>query len=152
MKDNKLTTASIHNRRIGDINIINLNIPIFDRFAEKEYPHILIIQSTIENRTKLIIYPIKKEKLIKVSLFGQNITDGIIGILSRILKNYEIIHTSGLLIKKKKLFYECYLNLNLSDIKSKELKASLDKIKIKKIFMEVKIEEISIEKSKKYIK
>ena len=109
MKDNKLTTASIHNRRIGDINIINLNIPIFDRFAEKEYPHILIIQSTIENRTKLIIYPIKKEKLIKVSLFGQNITDGIIGILSRILKNYEIIHTSGLLIKKKNYFMSVIL-------------------------------------------
>jgi hypothetical protein len=88
----------------------------------------------------------------QVSLFGQNVIDDIISILSRILKNYEIIHTSGLLIKKKKLFYECYLNLNLSDIKSKELKASLDKIKIKKIFMEVKIEEISIEKSKKYIK
>ena len=95
----------------------------------------------------MTIYPIKKEKIIKISLFGQNVSDNTIERLSEIIKNYEIIHSSGLLIKKMKFFYECYLNLNPTDNEYKDLKGSLNKIR--NIPLEVKIEEISLKSVKR---
>ena len=82
------------------------------------------------------------EKIIKLSLIGQDISDEMVEILSNILKKYEIIHSSGILKKKRDFFYEGYLNFNLSDAKSKDLKTSLDKIK--NIFKGIKIEEIGL--------
>ncbi|MHA1758049.1 MAG: hypothetical protein ACTSVV_14850, partial [Promethearchaeota archaeon] len=67
--------------------------------------------------------------------------------LSNILKKYEIIHTSGLLVKKKELNYECYLDLDFSNPKSKDLKSSLNKLK--NILKEIIIEEISLKRFKK---
>ena len=83
-----------------------------------------------------------RERVIKISLSGSNISDDEIAELSKLLHDYEILHTSGLLLKEKELFYECYLNLSFSDTKSKDLKTSLDKIR--NIFKEIKIAEISI--------
>ncbi len=144
MNDKKLTSAYLKSRDLNGDNLLNLNISISDKFGVRDYPYVLIIQSITKKRTRLTIYPTKKDRLLKISLFGQNISNDVISILSKILKNYKIIHTSGLLVKQKQLFYECYLNLNLSDVKSKDLKTSLDKIR--NIFKEVRIEEITLKK------
>ncbi|MFX1503726.1 MAG: hypothetical protein ACFFDH_22385, partial [Promethearchaeota archaeon] len=58
---------------------------------------------------------------------------------------YQLIHTTGVILIEKKLFYECYLNLSLNDTKTKELNVSLNKIK--NIFKEIKIEEIGLKKA-----
>ncbi len=145
MNDKKLTSAYLKSRVLNSDILLNLNISISDKFGVRDYPYVLIIQSITKKRTRLTIYPTKKDRLLKISLFGQNISNDVISILSKILKNYKIIHTSGLLVKQKQLFYECYLNLNLSDdVKSKDLKTSLDKIR--NIFKEVRIEEITLKK------
>lgn len=145
--DDKLTVASIYNRRTSESNVVNINISLSNKFKVKNYPFALIIQSSTENQIKLTIYPIKKDKIIKISLFGQNVSDKTIEMLSEIIKNYEIIHSSGLLIKKMKFFYECYLNLNPTDNEYKDLKGSLNKIR--NIPLEVKIEEISLKSVKR---
>ena len=109
-------------------------------------PYLLIIQSTIENSIKLSIYPLKKSKIIKVTFSGFDFSNEIIDDISKILQNFQVIHTSGALLVKKQLFYECYLNLSMLDVKFMDLKASLDKIK--NIFKEIIIEEIGLKKSK----
>ena len=83
----------------------------------------------------------------RLSLYGSNISDEAINRLSKILRRYEIIHNSGFLVKQKQFYYECYFNLSLSDVKSKDLKTSLDKIK--NIFKEIKIEQVSLNNNKK---
>ena len=62
--EDKLTVASIYNRRTSDSNEVNIKITLSNRFKVKDYPYALLIQSTTENQTKLTIYPIKKEKII----------------------------------------------------------------------------------------
>lgn len=135
MKKKELTTASI--RRIDDPGNITCNISVSDVKAFTENPNILIIQSITQGCTRLTIYPVDKDDILKISLSGSNISEQSITDLSNILQNYEMIHTSGLLIKAEELYYECYLNLSESDDKTKDLKSSLDTIrlsyKIKKI-------------------
>ncbi|MFX1337125.1 MAG: hypothetical protein ACFFDK_00805 [Promethearchaeota archaeon] len=145
MRDRSLTKAYIQRRENTDVSKISLNILIPSMVGLKNSPFLLIIQSTSKDCAKLTIYPVYRKKIIKLSLSGQKVSDQVIHILSKILKRYEIIHSSGFLMKHKQLFYECYLNLNLSDAKSKDLKTSLDKIK--NIFKEIKIEEISLNNS-----
>ena len=142
MKNNYSTKAQIQKKAEIDDFTVSLDISIPQTIDLKNYPFLLIIQSTTENHIRLTIYPIAREKIVKIILAGQDISDEIIEILSKILKKYEIIHSSGLLKKEKDFLYECYLNLSLSDAKSKDLKTSLDKIK--NIFKEIKIEEIGL--------
>ena len=142
MKNNYSTKAQIQKKAEIDDSTVSLDISIPQTIDLKNYPFLLIIQSTTENHIRLTIYPIAREKIIKIILAGQDISDEVIEILSKILKKYEIIHSSGLLKKEKDFLYECYLNLSLSDAKSKDLKTSLDKIK--NIFKEIKIEEIGL--------
>ena len=142
MKNNYSTKAQIQKKAEIDDFTVSLDISIPQTIDLKNYPFLLIIQSTTENHIRLTIYPIAKEKIVKIILAGQDISDEVIEILSKILKKYEIIHSSGLLKKEKDFMYECYLNLSLSDAKSKDLKTSFDKIK--NIFKEIKIEEIGL--------
>ena len=143
MKDIILTNAYIQNNE--DSPNINLNFSSSGKKNLKEYPYLLVVQSIQEDFTRLTIYPVKTKNLIKVSLCGLKISDEANTIylsLAETLQNFEIIHTSGLLIKDNKLYFECYLNLSLSDIKTRVLKAALNKIK--NIFKDIRIEEIGL--------
>jgi len=144
MRVYKLTKAQI--QPINDISKATLKISLLDIKNIEKYPFLLIVQSTIENSIKLSIYPLKKEKIIKVTFSGFDFSNKIFEKISKILQNFQIIHTAGALIIKKQLFYECYLNLSLDEIKVMDLKASLGEIK--NIFKEIKIEEIGLKKSK----
>ena len=66
--------------------------------------------------------------------------------ISEILQNYQIIHTSGVLIIENQFYYESYLNLNLNEVEAMGLNDSLNKIK--NIFKQIKIEEIGLKKHK----
>lgn len=137
MKDANLTKAYLQNKDDFaniKINISSLNIK---NFKEKQY--LLIIQSTIENCIRLSIYPLEKKSVIKITLAGLNQLENAMDELSKILQNFNIIHTSGLILKREEVFYECYLNLNISDERIEALKNN-----IQKIFKKIKIEEISL--------
>ena len=145
MNSPNLTNASIYkSKNASDITLNNFLRDLDD--LKKKSPYILIIQSTAKSCTRLTIYPINQEKIIKVSICGTGISDTLIEDLSNTLKDFDLIHTSGLLIKGKELNFECYLNLSLSDTKSKDLKNSLNKIR--NIFKVINIEEIGLKKRK----
>jgi len=139
----KLTEAYV--QRINDFPTTEFQISLLDIKDPEKCPFILIVQSTIENSIKLSIYPLKKEKIIKVTFSGFNFSNNNFNEISKVLQNYQVIHTTGVLLIEKKLFYECYLNLSLNDTKTKELNVSLNKIK--NIFKEIKIEEIGLKKA-----
>jgi len=143
----KINLTKAYVQRVSDLSKTNFEIPILEIKELEKYPFLLVIQSVIENNIKLSIYPLKKEKIIKVSLSGFNLTNEIFEGLSKILRGFQVIHTSGVIFIEKRLFYECYLNISMSEEKTKNLKASFNKIK--NIFEEIKIEEIGLKKIEK---
>ena len=132
---------------IESIINIPLNISLSEIKNAQKYSFVLIIQSNIENSLKITIYPLNKDKIIKLSLFGLKISTEIMNKLSKVLQNFPIIHSSGFLRIKNYFLYECYLNLNFSEIKSEDLKISLDTIRNR--FEEIKLEEISLKNIKR---
>jgi len=111
----------------------------------KEDPYLLVVKSASIECIRLTIYPIEKEKIIKISFSGTDTTENFLDRLSKILQSFKLLHTSGLLKKGDHFYYECYLNLNKSDVKYKDLIVSIDKIRY--IFKEIKIEEIGLKKA-----
>jgi len=144
MRAYNLTKAQI--QRINNVSKATLKISLLNIKDIENYPFLLIVESTIENSIKVSIYPLKKEKIIKITFSGFSFSKDLIDEISGILQDFQVIHTSGVLLIKKRLFYECYLNLSLAEPKVMDLKASLDKIK--NIFKEIKIDEIALKKSK----
>ncbi|MGB5911284.1 MAG: hypothetical protein WBH31_08845 [Promethearchaeia archaeon] len=143
MKRDILTNAVIkENLDSFELNLTQLLSEVRD---SRNSPYLLIIQSNTENYVKLTIYPIQHQKIIKLTLKGLNILYKDIEILSKRLQKYNIIHTTGLVSKSKNVIYECYLDLRKIDTKYNELEKSLEKIK--SIFKDIKIEEISLNKS-----
>lgn len=143
----KFNLTKAYVQRVNDLSKTNFKIPILEIKELEKYPFLLVIQSVIENNIKLSIYPLKKEKIVKVSLSGFNLSNEIFQGISKILRNFQLIHTSGVIFLEKRLFYECYLNISLSEEKTKNLKASFNNIK--NIFEEIKIEEIGLKKIEK---
>ena len=144
MKNPRLTVAQI--KEFNESSDLNLNISLLHIKDRHKYGYLLIVKSETTRFAKLTIYPIKKEKVLKVTLTGLKPIDEHIENFSMKLHEYEIIHSSGLVLVKGKIFFECYLNLSLGDEKYKDLKTLLDKNKNK--FKDIKIEEISLAKSK----
>ena len=136
-----------HIKRIESLFNIPLDISLSEIRTAQKYSFVLIIQSNIENSIKVTIYPLNKDKIIKLSLSGLKISAKIMNDLSKILQNFPIIHSSGFLRIKNYFLYECYLDLNFSEHKSEDLKISLDTIKNR--FKEIKLEEISLKNYKK---
>ena len=143
MRVYKLTEAYV--QRNKGLPKTTLKISLLDIKDPTKYPFLLIVQSTIEKSIKLSIYPLKNEDIVKVTFSGFNFSNDIFDEISKILQNYQVIHTSGVILIEKQLFYECYLNLSLGETKTNELNVSLNKIK--NIFKEIKIEEIGLKKA-----
>jgi hypothetical protein len=144
MKVYNLTKAKI--QRIKDISGIKFKLSLLDIKDLKHNPFLLIIQSIIENSIKLTIYPLNKEKILKVTFSTNDFSKEMFDKISDILQNYQIIHTSGVLIIENQFYYESYLNLNLNEAKATGLNDSLNKIK--NIFKQIIIEEIGLKKHK----
>ncbi|MHA2036457.1 MAG: hypothetical protein ACW98X_08485 [Promethearchaeota archaeon] len=140
MEKSNITSAYI--QKMTEFTYANLKIPITSFRSLNDCEYLLIVQSFIENSIKLAIYPINKEKIIKVSLCSLKLSKKILKEISKILQKFHVIHTSGFLKIENQLVYECYLNLRFSEKKSEDLKTSLEKIK--NIFKRVKIEEVGL--------
>ncbi len=140
MENSNITNAYI--QQINEFTYANLKIPIASFKSLNDCEYLLIVQSFIENSIKLAIYPINKDKIIKVSLSSLKLSKKILKEISKIIQKYQVIHTSGFLKIENQLLYECYLNLRFSEKKCKDLKNSLEKTET--IFTKVKIEEIGL--------
>ncbi len=140
MENSNITNAYI--QQINEFTYAKLKIPIASFKSLNDCEYLLVVQSFIENSIKLAIYPINKDKIIKVSLCSLQLSKKILKEISKILQKFQVIHTSGFLRLENQLIYECYLNLRFSEKRSEDLKRSLDKIR--NIFEKVKIEEIRL--------
>jgi hypothetical protein len=140
MDNSKITTAFIQG--FDGLTNLNLQLSVDQIKSLNDCKYLLVIQSIIEKSIKLTVYPVNKNKIIKVSLFGLKLSKKTLKKISKILHKYEVIHSSGILKIKNSLMYECYLNLNLTEKQSEDLGSSLDKIK--NIFNHVTIEEIGL--------
>ena len=108
----------------------------------EKYRNILIIKSETPKYAKFTIYPINRDKILKIVLANLTQIDEYIENFSRKLQKYNIIHSSGLVLLDGKIHFECYLDLSIDDEKYKDLKVFLDKNKNK--IKDIKIEELSM--------
>jgi hypothetical protein len=108
----------------------------------EEYSNILVIRLLTKKFAKFSIYPLKSTKIVKIILIGFDFQNKMIQHTIKKLKNYNIIHTSGLTSLKKRSYYECYLDISMSDKDYKYLKSDLDNVK--NIFEDIKIVEIGL--------
>lgn len=143
MKVYNLTKAYV--QRINQLLDGYLKVSLEDIKNLEDYPYLLIIQSTIENSIKISIYPLKKDKIIKVTFSSIDFSEEIYELITKILQNFQVIHTSGVLLIGKQLYYECYLNLSFDETKVMNLKNSLDRVK--NVFKKINIEEIGLIKN-----
>ena len=135
-----LTDGIIKKKR--DILAICPSCPFTLKGKFNSYPFILIVQLLTKTFAKLTIYPLNRDRVLKIILLGFDIqNNNVKGMINR-LKNFGIIHTSGITILGKRSYYECYLEICFDDEKYKDLKNVLDKIK--NVFEDIKIEEIYI--------
>ena len=102
----------------------------------------LIIQADTTNFSRFMIYPINVNMILKItaSSLKENIEE--LEYLSSCLKDFDIIHTSGLTARNDIFIVEVYLKLRFTDLKYKDLKTSSDKIKNK--YIDIDIEEIRL--------
>lgn len=127
MKDLNLTSAQI--KEISALQTTNIELSLTHIDNIENYNYLLIIRSETNKYTKITIHPIKKQKIIKLTLYGLKKIDEYTVAFSKRLQKYGIIHSTGLFKIDGLLFLECYLNLSLNEEKYKDLKAFLDKNK-----------------------
>jgi len=109
-------------------------------FQKEQY--ILIIQANTKDFSRFMIYPINVNKILKINLSSDKEFVKDLDFIYSLIKDFKIIHNSGLSVRDDIFIVELYLKLRFSDSKYKDLKTSLDKIKNKHI--DIDIEEISL--------
>ena len=133
-----ITSASII--RIKDLKDLEksfqLNISDFPNHSR----YCLVVNFQTKRFIRINIYPIFKSRILKIAFKGDYLNMQEIEIFLNDIQKFDIIHSTGLVIIKKELTCEFYLNLNYADEEYKDLKILLDKHKNK--FKDIKLEEI----------
>lgn len=135
MDEHPLTEAFIKANK----GFLELNFPKTEGF--KGSKHILVVRADTTNFTRLMIYPVGSNKILKLLFVISKANTDYMKELASNFKDYQIIHNSGLILKKNKFIGEIYFDLNYSDSKYKDLKAYIDKNK--SIFDEIELKEIT---------
>jgi len=136
---NKFLTDAIIKKKEDFLSLFpTLFINKKGKFRETSF--ILIVRLLTKTFAKLTIYPLNKNKILKIIFIGFDIQNKLVEEAIKKLKIFSIIHTSGLTTLGDKSYYECYLDLSLTDEDYKDLKSVLDTIK--NIFEDIKIVEI----------
>jgi hypothetical protein len=131
-----------HIKKIGQSSDLDMNFSLSHIRDIEKYRNLLIIKSETTKYAKFTIYPINRDKILKIVLANLTQIDEYIENFSRKLQKYDIIHSSGLVLLEGKIHFECYLDLSKDDEKYKDLKVFLDKNKNK--IKDIKIEELSM--------
>ena len=135
MNEDNLTKASI----LENKGIVKFDFPQTDKFKQSKY--VLVIRADTTNFTRLMIYPIKTKKILKLTFVIKKDKVGKVRKLPTDFKKFEVIHNSGLILKLDKYIGEIYFNLCYSDAKYKDLKTYLDRNK--NLFDKLNLNEIS---------
>lgn len=117
-----LTTAFLKNINDGFSLKIDISKSTLQSLENKS--NILIIQTISKKFLKYMVYPIQNDTVIKITIYGINFSSEKTLKIFEILKNFNIIHTSGVSLKKDEIIQEIYLNPKEIDqgILEKEIK------------------------------
>ncbi len=145
MKKN-LTEGNIFDR--NDILNVRLNGYIIEDEKLINSKYILVIKSKTPECLRLTIYPIANDRITKIIIKEEDISKAQIDALVDILKDFNILHTSGLTSRGSKLIFECYLDYYeiFETNKCITTKSKIPLDKLKKLIKNIKIEEISLQK------
>ena len=146
MKNPNLTSAQIKEITTSQTTNIELSLTQIDNI--EKYNYLLIIRSETNRYMRITLYPIKKQKIIKLTLCGLKEIDEDIEEFSRRLQKYGIIYSTGLVMIEGFFYLECYLHISLIEEKYKDLKNYLDKNKNKSNIKDIQIIEITLKKNK----
>jgi len=69
----------------------------------------LVIYSVHKEYTKIFIYPLDSSLVLKLILSGKNINSESINKIINVLKNFKILHSSGIVSVNDKFLYEVYI-------------------------------------------
>lgn len=146
-----LTDANIYD--VINISSLKLEDLVSDYDNLNKFKYLLIIKSKTSECLRLTIYPINKDKITKITISGEKLSNKDVERLINTLRTFQILHTSGLINKDNKLFYECYLNnalLETENLSSEEIEESIKQLK--ELINDIRIEEITLNKrfKKKY--
>ncbi len=140
-----LTEANI--QKITSLNHKILKVPLSHFKQLDEYPYILVIKSITVDFIKITLYPLKKKRIIKISIRGKNVPKEEVLLILNKLQSYEIVHSSGLCYdSNNQLLYECYLNIDFSTSNVNILQKLLNQYE--KNFESILIDEITLKKRK----
>lgn len=118
----QLTTAFL--KKINDDFSLKIDISKSTLQSFKKKSKILIIRTTSKKFIKYMVYPVQNDTVIKITIYGINFSSENTLKIFEILKKFNIIHTSGVSLKKDEIIQEIYLNPKEIDqsILEKEIK------------------------------
>ncbi len=122
---------------------LKIPIPVNSKLKSEKY--LLIIHSFTKTYLKISIYPIKQQKILKLKLTVNALSKDYGKQILRFLRSFEIIHSTGIVNKNGKYFIECYINMDLQELKRiKFEELSTSGRDIKNLIETVDIEEITL--------
>ncbi|MFX1276006.1 MAG: hypothetical protein ACFFAT_13245 [Promethearchaeota archaeon] len=95
----------------------------------QQFRYLLIIKSFTDKSIRITLYPLKNKDVIKLNIQDSDMFEDIFYKLTDFLKNYEIIHNSGLIEFNNYFIFECYLKLDLESPEINQIEKFLDNIK-----------------------
>ncbi|MBN1800733.1 MAG: hypothetical protein JW891_04460 [Candidatus Lokiarchaeota archaeon] len=103
-------------------------IPFKNHQFFKDYSYAFIVESATEKCIKMTIYPQNTSNIIKLAIQIPDGEGNIVKEFPQILKDYGLLHASGLLKVGEIMVYECYLNVKYNSIEMETLKKILNGI------------------------
>ena len=114
----------------------------------QSFNYLLIIKSLTNKSIRITIYPLENRDVLKLAIKAPNDHEKMFLKISEFLKNYEIIHASGLIEINKNLLLECYIKGRLNSQELNHLDVFLNNIKTSNTFLN--IEKIKFKRKKMY--
>ena len=106
---NKATTTNAQIKKIKKSLLRKFSLSYSEAQRFQSFDYLLIIKSLSKISIRITLYPLKTRNVLKLTINAPNDHDEMFLKISEFLKNYEIIHASGLIEINTNLLLECYI-------------------------------------------
>jgi len=134
---NKATTTNAQIKKIKKSLLRKFSLSYSEAQRFHSFDYLLIIKSLSKISIRITLYPLKTRNVLKLTINAPNDHDEMFLKISEFLKNYEIIHASGLIEINTNLLLECYIKGRLNTQELNQLDDFLDNIKTSKTFLNI---------------
>ena len=134
---NKATTTNAQIKKIKKSLLRKFSLSYSEAQRFQSFDYLLIIKSLSKISIRITLYPLKTRNVLKLTINAPNDHDEMFLKISEFLKNYEIIHASGLIEINTNLLLECYIKGRLNTQELNQLDDFLDDIKTSKTFLNI---------------